>query len=199
MWACVFSYVPVRRHLRSCWLNVCFCSVETWAEGNPGVCNVSLSHWDNRAGLCLFRPSRTSEKCSVRLQGAPPPTAWRIRWKRGGRVTSPSTCVCTSVICRGQNHLQDSLRQKLSISLQHLSEQRYVLPPRQQLGLQRWIVLTHGMMIGKTYPLFLFQLTKKKLAAFTAGVSGNLSEITPGSKTVECIFGWFFFLTNSSG
>lgn len=24
-------------YLRSCWLKVCFCSAETWAEGNPGA------------------------------------------------------------------------------------------------------------------------------------------------------------------
>lgn len=41
--------------------------------------------------------------------------------------------------------------------------------------------------------LLLFQLTKKKLAAFTAGVSGNFSEIIPGRKTVECIFISLFF------
>lgn len=43
--------------------------------------------------------------------------------------------------------------------------------------------------------LLLFQLTKKKLAAFTAGVSGNFSEIIPGRKTVECIFLSFFFFS----
>lgn len=62
--------------LRSCWLKVCFCSEETSAEGNPGACSVSSSHWANRAGQLRFRANRTSEKCSVRLRGDVPPTAW---------------------------------------------------------------------------------------------------------------------------
>lgn len=66
-------------YLRSCWLKVCFCSAVTWAQGNPGVCSVSLSHWDSRAGQCLLRLSSTSEKCSVRLLGDSPPTAWERR------------------------------------------------------------------------------------------------------------------------
>lgn len=65
--------------LRICWLKVCFCSEETSAEGNPGACSVSSSHWASRTGQCRFRASRTSEKCSVRLRGDMPPTAWDSR------------------------------------------------------------------------------------------------------------------------
>lgn len=65
--------------LRSCWLKLCFCSEETSAEGNPGACSVSSNHWANSTGQWRFSANRTSEKCSVRLRGDMPPTAWDSR------------------------------------------------------------------------------------------------------------------------
>ncbi|KAF3858667.1 hypothetical protein F7725_011868 [Dissostichus mawsoni] len=42
--ASLVGLLPVQPHLSSCWLKLCFCSEETCAEGNPGLCRVSFSH-----------------------------------------------------------------------------------------------------------------------------------------------------------
>lgn len=55
---------------------------------------------------------------------------------RGGGVSvvmSPSTRVTMG---GRRYHLQDGLGQELSVRLQHLGQQRHVLPPGQQLRLQ---------------------------------------------------------------
>lgn len=168
---------------------MCFCSVETWAEGNPAACSVSFSHWDSRAGQCLFRLSSTSEKCSVRLRGDPPPTAWDSRRQFEMRL---NVVYWFNDKPHGKlAHLEYGLCQELPIHVQHFRKRGHVFTTRQQLCLpgrgkkyRNYELMSWNKIKTVTITCtFLPRLTKNRLAAFTVGVSGNLSDKIPGENT----------------
>lgn len=187
-------------YLRSFWLKVCFCSVETWAEGNPGVCSVSFSHWDSRAGQCLFRLSNTSEKCSVRLRGEPPPTA-----SDGNQNTKK-----TVLNVRNKLHRVRMMNSFISLTSSMVSIRSFPslcnTSPSGGMSLQRgsssvcqgqgknnknlWADEStwdqnYRITLDCTCPP---RLTKKRLAAFTVGVSGNFSDKIPEENKRERFF-----------
>lgn len=69
----VLSLVAMSRYLSICCEKLCFCSVVTRDEGNPGGCSASFNHTPSREKQFLFRLNRTSANWSMRLRGAPPP------------------------------------------------------------------------------------------------------------------------------
>lgn len=75
------SAVAMSRYLSICCEKLCFCSVVTRDEGNPGGCSTSFNHTPSREKQCLFRQNSTSANWSIRLRGAPPPIPC---WRRDG-------------------------------------------------------------------------------------------------------------------
>lgn len=181
-------------YLSSCWLKACFCSAETLVEGNPGACRASFSHWDRRAGQCLFNVNSTSEKCSVRLRGDSPPTAWgkkKITKNLEIRQTAGIKNECTGLIT-GREWCDSSW---LTCSMVSVSSFPSVCNTSVSDGtsLQRGnssVCQVRAKILNQwadevsvtTTCTILPPLTKNRLAAFTVGVSGNFSDKIPGDK-----------------
>lgn len=73
VWKKHITAVAMLRYLSICCEKLCFCSVVTRDEGNPGGCSASFNHTPSREKQCLFRQNSTSANWSMRLRGAPPP------------------------------------------------------------------------------------------------------------------------------
>lgn len=86
----VLSVVAMSHYLSICCEKLCFCSVVTRDEGNPGGCSASFNHTPSREKQCLFRPNSTSANWSMRLRGAPPPMpCW---WQDGEDRLGEGSC-----------------------------------------------------------------------------------------------------------
>lgn len=77
VWKTQVTVVGTSCYLRICCEKLCFCSVVTRDEGNPGGCSASFSHTLSREKQCLFRLNSTSANWSMRLRGTPPPMPCR--------------------------------------------------------------------------------------------------------------------------